>query len=235
VPTPTPDPRWSHKIQPGSQSGKVDLPLPFEPGVIAVVHVAECDWASLAAHYGLARWRHTFAPPHTEFQVSAGLDRSYRVEVPVGTERATVTRLAAYREHFEYVGLEWVDSPRLAAIIGDVDAMTRCGEKAAAYGSLVGAFRSTAGEIADWVENVHHPDAPRPTGTAWRRMSPTAAAYLCYFDGMYGKGPAPVPGGTSPPPYDRALILIDANSTVVPPAKYGWRRNIPIAPPAGRF
>lgn len=233
APTPTIDAMWDHKVRPGSQGGRIDLTLPFEPGIVVVVHVANCDWSSLVAHYRLGAWRHTFALPHSEFQLRAGLDRSYQIEVPAGTEKTTVTRLAAHAEHFDHVGLAWRETPQLSAIIGDADAAVQCGKRQ--YGTLVGAFRSTAGEIADWVENVNYPDGPQPRITAWRQMPPSSPGYLCYFDAVMGKGPPPVPGASPAPAFDRSLILLDASGAVVPPAKLGYQRNVPIMPPGGRF
>jgi thermitase len=105
---------WSHKIAPGSQSGKIDHDLPFEPGVIQVIHTSGTEITQLLEKHGVPGSATRVHRELTRFKVEAGLDRSYRVTVPVGTEKVWVTALAPNRADFIHVGLFWIESPRLA-------------------------------------------------------------------------------------------------------------------------
>jgi len=129
-------------------------------------------------------------------------------------------------------------SPRLpllggAAPIGDITARMACDGKLGSA-RLVAAFDSTAGVVADWVENVAYPDAPRVASSEWRRLAPSAPAYVCYFDGQFAPPGGPI--GTSVPPLvGRALILFDSNGVQLGPSKYGPVDSLPLARPGGRF
>jgi hypothetical protein len=121
-----------------------------------------------------------------------------------------------------------------AAPMGDFAARIACDGKLGG-GRLVAAFESTAGVVADWVENVAYPDAPRGV-SAWRQLPPKAPAYICYFDGQFAiTRPAPAPCATEGPPVDRAVILLDGSGAATPPSKYGPSNAIPLARPGGRF
>jgi hypothetical protein len=126
-----------------------------------------------------------------------------------------------------------------AAPVGDTAALAACDGKMPGE-RLVGAFQSTAGTIADWVANGAYPDAPQLRQSEWRSMTPTATAYLCYFDGQFSppigaRGPV----GTGPQPtevpVDRVLIFIDAEGKPIPPSKYGPSAITPIMRPGGRW
>jgi hypothetical protein len=106
MPTPAPDPIWAHKVP--IQTGRVDHPFPFTPGVIQIVHTPGCDLDALLRKYGLGPAAHNIAGPITDFDRAAGLDRSYRVQVAPGTEVATVVRLAPHTAEFAFVGLFWI-------------------------------------------------------------------------------------------------------------------------------
>jgi hypothetical protein len=131
-------------------------------------------------------------------------------------------------------------SPRLPSFggstpIGDISARSACDGKLGSA-RLVAAFESTAGVVADWVENVSYPDAPHVVSSDWRRLVPTAPAYVCYFDGQFNApGGGPAPGASIPPLLGRALILIDASGTQLGPSKYGPSESLPLARPGGRF
>lgn len=136
-------------------------------------------------------------------------------------------------------------SPRVpnlggAAPIGDVAARVACDGKLGSA-RLVAAFDSTAGVVADWVENVAYPDAPHVVSSEWRRLAPSAPAYVCYFDGQFSPpGGGPVSpgasaGATVPPLIGRALILVDSSGTQHGPSKYGPTDSLPLARPGGRF
>jgi len=131
-------------------------------------------------------------------------------------------------------------SPRLPSVggstpIGDISARSACDGKLGSA-RLVAAFESTAGVVADWVENVAYPDAPHVVSSDWRRLAPSAPAYVCYFDGQFNApGGGPAPGASIPPLLGRALILIDGSGTQLGPSKYGPSESLPLARPGGRF
>jgi hypothetical protein len=106
VSPPRPNPIWANKVP--IQSGKVDYPFPFTPGVVQVVHSPGCNIDALLREFGLRTATHNLAGPFTDFDRAAGLDRSYRIEVEPGTEVATVLRLAPHTAKFPYVGLFWI-------------------------------------------------------------------------------------------------------------------------------
>ena len=130
-------------------------------------------------------------------------------------------------------------SPRVPVIgggapIGDIAAWVACDGKLGSA-RLVAGFESTAGVVADWVENVAYPDAPRGL-SAWRQLASNAPAYVCYFDGQFAvTRPPPPPGATEGPPFDRAMILLDGSGATILPSKYGPSNAIPLARPGGRF
>jgi hypothetical protein len=122
-----------------------------------------------------------------------------------------------------------------AAPVGDSSARAACDGKLGSA-RLVGAFESTAAAVASWVENASYPDAPQMVASSWRALVPTAAAYVCYFDGLFATSqPPPAPGASQRPLPDRALILLDSNGARHPPAKYGYRDSLPLVGPGGRF
>jgi hypothetical protein len=130
-------------------------------------------------------------------------------------------------------------SPRLPSLggstpIGDISARSACDGKLGSA-RLVAAFESTAGVVADWVENVAYPDAPHVVSSDWRRLAPSAPAYVCYFDGQFNAPGGPAPGASIPPLLGRALILIDSSGMQLGPAKYGPSDSLPLARPGGRF
>jgi hypothetical protein len=106
VSAPRPNPNWANKAP--IQSGRVDYPFPFTPGVVQIVHSPGCDMQALLRAFGLGPATHNLAGPFTDFDRAAGLDRSYRVQVAPGTEVATVLRLAPHTAEFPYVGLFWI-------------------------------------------------------------------------------------------------------------------------------
>lgn len=111
-PTPAPTASWSNKVP--LHTGQVDHPYPYEPGVIQVIHAPGLEINALLAKYSLAGPA-TYANngPFTDFDRRAGLDRSYRVAVPVGSERELVKLLAPNIGDFPYVGLFWIAPPQL--------------------------------------------------------------------------------------------------------------------------
>ena len=105
---------WRNKVD--MKSGDISRPFPFEPGAIEVYHAPGKSLTDLIAKYGLTGPASLVHPPKTDFELRAGLDRKYRVLVPAGQEKATVTRLAAAKEDFLYVGLFWVPEPYRPAV-----------------------------------------------------------------------------------------------------------------------
>lgn len=110
-----PDEPGPHKPLPSLWKGKVDIksgdisrPFPFEPGVIQVYHAPGKSVVDLLTRHGLTGPATLVRPPVTEFERRAGLSRIYRVTVPAGQEKAIVTRLAAVKEDFLFVGLFWI-------------------------------------------------------------------------------------------------------------------------------
>jgi hypothetical protein len=106
------DARWSHKVP--LQSGKIDYAVPFEPGVIQVILQPGVDLAAALKQYNIAgATSYANSLPFTDFDRRAGLDRSFRVAVPVGNEKDIVVRLASDQQRFLYVGLFWIAPPTL--------------------------------------------------------------------------------------------------------------------------
>ena len=129
-----------------------------------------------------------------------------------------------------------LDLSRWSGILGDVTAVAPCIGKQGTH-PLIAAFVSTAGEVADWVENVHYPDLPHATRSAFRSYPASAPIYVCYFAGQYAppNGP-PGPGATIEPiDYDRALLFFDANGTNLSPSKIAPSDRLPLIRPGGPF
>jgi hypothetical protein len=121
-----------------------------------------------------------------------------------------------------------------SGVAGDAAAIAPCAG-IAGNATLVAAFVSTAGAIADWTENRGYPDAPSAT-SPWRSLPANATGFVCYFDGtFFATRPAPPPGASEAPLPSRALLLVDSNGAVIPPAKFGDRSALPLIRPGGRF
>lgn len=105
---------WSGKAKP-RPTGVVDEQSPFEPGVIQVKVAKGVDITSILRSHSLGgSITHWNAPPFSSYDIKGGLDRWYRVALPVGTEKAAVTLLASYTKEFDYVGLAWVSARHMA-------------------------------------------------------------------------------------------------------------------------
>ncbi|HEY6203929.1 MAG TPA: S8 family serine peptidase [Candidatus Limnocylindria bacterium] len=103
------------KPQRPNVSGRIDLPFPIEDGSIRVHVQPGRTIEQLIAKWGLlGPATHWNTPPFDEYDVRSGLDRSFKVRVPVGTERTWTTKLAAQPADFDYVGPLWREPVKAA-------------------------------------------------------------------------------------------------------------------------
>jgi hypothetical protein len=129
---------------------------------------------------------------------------------------------------------------RWSGILGDPAAVTPCTGKAGTA-TLIGAFTSTAAEVASWIENAAYPDAPQDRNSAFRTSyAPAAPIYVCYYSGAWAPSvPPPGPGQSERPiTWDRARYFVDANGKVVMPTTIGAsgpNANLEPRRPGGRF
>lgn len=111
-------------------------------------------------------------------------------------------------------------------------------QSASAYGgnaaSLSGAFTVTASELAQWAETRHGPSGPQGE-SRWRSRPATETVSVCYFDGVFTGFPRipPPPGATSPPPYDR-IVLIVTNDGAITLDAAGYRTKLPVVRPSAQ-
>lgn len=145
-----------------------------------------------------------------------------------------------------------VSPTRLAAptrsIVGDASAVGRCAALSPSL-QLIGAFESTASDVADWVENVSYPDRPHVARSAFRSYPPLAPIFACYFAGLWNPPIGP-PGPACPAPpslgacataspdttvYDRALYFVDAHGVELYPSKIAPSSLLPVRRPGGPF
>jgi thermitase len=102
---------WSGKVP--LQSGKVDYPLSYTPGVVKVWQQPGVDIRRELNALGLTgTLTHVIQPPYSALDLAAGLDRSYKLEVPAGQEKAVALLLAPLTDKFFFVGLDWIDQLR---------------------------------------------------------------------------------------------------------------------------
>jgi hypothetical protein len=134
------------------------------------------------------------------------------------------------------------------SIVGDTSAVGPC---AALHPSLhvIGAFESTASDVADWVENVAYPDRPHVVRSVFRSYPPLAPVFACYFAGLWNPPIGP-PGPACPASasnsacamgspdttvYDRALYFVDAHGVELYPSKIAPSSLLPMRRPGGPF
>lgn len=105
--------------------------------------------------------------------------------------------------------------------------------------TVVGAFDTSVAGIRQWQAQQVSRDAQRsgqasPSGqsTTWSsEQSATAKAVLCYLDGTINKAPPELPSGTVPEPFDRSVVAVLQDGTVIA-VSLGSQKNIPVnAPP----
>lgn len=113
---PTPN---AQKAEPPSLSGITDLraipqlasiagTTPFTSGVIRVRIACGTTIDSVAKKHGLTGAHSNWSPgPFDDHDRRAGVDRSFRIEVPAGAESEMVARLAPFRSDFDWVQLDW--------------------------------------------------------------------------------------------------------------------------------
>ena len=134
------------------------------------------------------------------------------------------------------------------SVVGDASAVSPCAALVPSL-QLVGAFESTASEVADWVENVSYPDRPHVARSAFRSYPPLAPIFACYFAGLWN--PPIGPTGLACPAsasnsacvvaspdttvYDRALYFVDAHGVELYPSKIAASSNLPVRRPGGPF
>lgn len=104
---PLPPPPNPLKQKAPSLSGRTDLSVPFTHGLIRVrVRCGQSIDRVMTSYRIPGKASPWSPPPFDAHDIRAGLDRSFRITVPVGEEKAWVTRLATKVE-FEWVQLDW--------------------------------------------------------------------------------------------------------------------------------
>lgn len=90
-------------------NGRTDLPNGYERGAIKLKVRAGVNIAEALARHGLTgHYRYLSPPPFSKFDIAVGIDRNYRVEVPVGQEKAYTRGLARDTSSFEWVNMMWL-------------------------------------------------------------------------------------------------------------------------------
>jgi len=89
------------------------------------------------------------------------------------------------------------------------------------HGTVSAAFTSTVGAIRKLSSVANNPQLDG--------YSSDQAATVCYVDGEIPKGPPPLPSGTIPPSFDRAVIIVVGQDTIFVAA--GYRQSLPIQAP----
>ncbi len=89
------------------------------------------------------------------------------------------------------------------------------------HGTVSAAFTSTVGAI----KKLHAvAGSPQLDGYASDQT-----ATICYIDGEIAKGPPPEPNGTIPPSFDRVVIVVVGQDTILVSA--GYSQDLPIQAP----
>ena|SRR5436309_4080755 len=98
-----------------------------------------------------------------------------------------------------------------------------CALAAVAYaGRVAGSFVTTIGAIHAMALIAHDPNL-RPG------LADDRAAVLCHIDGQIAKAPPPPAVGTTPPSFDRAVVVvIDGQADLI---AAGYRDNVPLVAP----
>lgn len=90
-------------------NGRVDLPNDYERGAVKLKVRQGLDVETVLRRHGLAaRYRYLSPPPFSQWDIAAGIDRNFWVEVPVGAEKQLVSSLARFTEDFEWVNAVWL-------------------------------------------------------------------------------------------------------------------------------
>jgi hypothetical protein len=112
----------AEKAQP-QHSGRIDLPYPHAVGVISVRLALGRSIDDVLARRGLTgpAFR-SFEPPFNPLEIAVGMDRHYRVRVPVGLEKQLVASLAVFREDFDGVFVVWTPPVRVSRAPNDLGA-----------------------------------------------------------------------------------------------------------------
>ena len=97
-------------VKPAPDSnGRTDLPNDYERGAIKLKLRAGLKIADVLARHGLTGgYRYLSPPPFSQWDVAVGIDRNFRVEVPIGTEKAYVAALSKSTAAFEWVHMVWL-------------------------------------------------------------------------------------------------------------------------------
>lgn len=105
---PLPPPPNPLKQKAPSLSGRVDLPVPFTPGVVRFRIRCGRDIGDVTRRHGTPGQARNWSPgPFDAHDIRAGIDRSFAITVRSGQEKAWVQRLAAHNDAFEWVQLDW--------------------------------------------------------------------------------------------------------------------------------
>ena len=104
----------------------------------------------------------------------------------------------------------------LAPPSSDPEALAACAQYVpAADGTLVAAYESTAGTLRRWSLGGDRFTGPMAEPQFLQGRSDVEAMAVCYLDGTIpAPMPPPVPGASTPPLYNRAVLLVDAKGSV---------------------
>lgn len=90
-------------------NGRTDLPNDYEKGAIKLKVRVGLQVSEVFARHGLTgAYRHLSPAPFSQWDLAVGIDRNYRVEVPIGREKALVAALAKSVADFEWVHMVWL-------------------------------------------------------------------------------------------------------------------------------
>lgn len=106
---PLPPPPNPFKQPAPSLSGRVDLSVPFTSGIIRLRVACDVPISEALRRHGIpdSFASHWSPPPFDASDKRAGIDRSYKIRVPIGEEKKWVVRLAPHRDLFDWVQLNW--------------------------------------------------------------------------------------------------------------------------------
>lgn len=104
---------------------------------------------------------------------------------------------------------------------------------------VVGAFDTSVGGVRQWqaeqiaidLERAGMPSSSGDGQATWSsELSATTNAVLCYLDGTVNKAPPPTPDEPEPVPFNRAVMAVLEDGSVIA-VTLGYQGSIPVRPP----
>jgi hypothetical protein len=106
---------------------------------------------------------------------------------------------------------------------------------------VIAAFDTTVGGVRQWqaeqvamdLERAGRPSSEDDGQATWSsELSAATDAVLCYLDGTVNKAPPPTPDGPEPVPFDRAVVAVLEDASVIG-VTLGYQDTLPVhAPPS---